>query len=215
MNRRHPSAVSPKAAREAPESPADPPHRFRPTAPAVARVAPHPDAEPSGAGAPKHEERIALLLQRARSPGLNPLIEVLRKPRAGPLAELTSTGLGGDLLHATRGDTLVGPAASRPTPVLSLIADSAGRARPKTSRLDHEAPSGQAYRQVNPTDPRGQLPPVTAVSVASPFVGPFFRTSTKVVSHLGLQNLVLWSAPAGTPCRGPRGAALGSSRHRS
>ena len=63
--------------------------------------------------------------------------------------------------------------------------------------------------------PGGQLSLVGAVPVPPSIVGLLARCGLQMFGHLGLQNLVLWSAPAGPLFPGRPGAAGGSSRRRS
>jgi hypothetical protein len=58
-------------------------------------------------------------------------------------------------------------------------------------QLSSERPLSIArHLQLKPADPRGELPPVAPVAVTLPIVGPLLRAGTKVIGHLGLQNLV-------------------------
>lgn len=94
----------------------------------------------------QHQERIALLLKGTGGPGLNLLIQFAGEPRGCPLAELPSTELSGDLLHAARGDALVGPAASGPEPGPSLSAPAAGKAPSETLLFGQGEPPVQVCR---------------------------------------------------------------------
>jgi hypothetical protein len=71
------------------------------------------------------------------------------------------------------------------------------------------------HPQLNPTDTRGKLALVAPDAAALSVIGSFLRSSAKVIGHLRLQNLILWSAPEEQPCLDHPEAALGSSRHRS
>ncbi len=75
--------------------------------------------------------------------------------------------------------------------------------------------SARGNLQFKCADTRGKLALVAPVAVALSVIGSFLRSSAKVVGHLSLQNLILWSAPEGQPCLDHPEGALGSSRHRS